>query len=300
MDPDIKIIFFVKKSQYLPNGKVVAILDQDFNRKSLPSNLENSIEETWNSRIDTNPKLYNGTKFRLHSVSEASDKTLTLNLGVTCYKEYLGTNWAPNSKLLHSFGKDVFKNEQACMSDPVGVGSFVITSDNHVILLRRSNDCAESPGLWDCPGGHAEPEELVGKKSFEEIDLSSMTGEAVVKEIFDSIIREIRDEVNIPEHCLSAPQLIGIALNTTSACRPSIEFIVQCSKSSTEVVSLYKEGSQSEAEESTNIMTLPLNDMVSLEESHREIWDNMAPAGKGCIVLYRLANGLYDISKLNQ
>ena len=46
----------------------------------------------------------------------------------------------------------------------------------------------------------------------------------VVREIFDSIRREIIDEVNIPAECLSSPQLLGVMRNVPSAGRPSAEF----------------------------------------------------------------------------
>ena len=68
---------------------------------------------------------------------------------------------------------------------------------------------------------------MVGKIPFEEINLSTMDPSAVVNEIFDSIIREIRDEVNLPESSLTDPQVIGTARNSTSGGRPSMEFFVR-------------------------------------------------------------------------
>ena len=44
------------------------------------------------------------------------------------------------------------------MSDALGVGAFVLTSDDYVTFIRRSERVGEAQGLWDIPGGHPEPE----------------------------------------------------------------------------------------------------------------------------------------------
>ena len=60
-----------------------------------------------------------------------------------------------------------------------------------------------------------------------EIDIGHISPNDVVEEIFNSTLREIVDEVNIPIETLSDPLLIGIARNTTSAGRPSSEYLVR-------------------------------------------------------------------------
>jgi len=42
-------------------------------------------------------------------------------------------------------------------------------------------------------------------------------------EIYDSVVREVVDEVNIPRSFLSEPEFIGVARNKTAAGRPSVE-----------------------------------------------------------------------------
>ncbi len=49
----------------------------------------------------------------------------------------------------------------------------------------------------------------------------------VVNEIFDSILKETVDEVNIPLSTLSEPIFIGITRNTTSSGRPSSYFFIE-------------------------------------------------------------------------
>ena len=44
------------------------------------------------------------------------------------------------------------------MSDALGVGAFLVSSDEQVVLMKRGEHLAEAPGLWDIPGGHPEPQ----------------------------------------------------------------------------------------------------------------------------------------------
>ncbi|XP_025105769.1 nucleoside diphosphate-linked moiety X motif 22-like isoform X2 [Pomacea canaliculata] len=135
-------------------------------------------------------------------------------------------------------------------------------------------------------------EELVGKIPVADVDYSQMTSQAVAHEIFDSILREIRDEVNISHTNLSPPLLMGIAQNTTSACRPSLEFLVGCSLSKDRVLALYRQGDHAEADESTNIMLVPLSQIITMETTNPTLWAQIAPSAKGCVILYKLCNGL--------
>ena len=61
----------------------------------------------------------------------------------------------------------------------------------------------------------------------EDIDVDSLCPNDVVKEIYGSVLREIQDEINIPQTALSEPELMGIARNETSGGRPSLEFLVR-------------------------------------------------------------------------
>lgn len=68
---------------------------------------------------------------------------------------------------------------------------------------------------------------MVGRISMEDIDVESLSNCDVIKEIYSSILREIQDEINIPQTVLSEPELMGIARNETSAGRPSLEFFIR-------------------------------------------------------------------------
>ena len=157
MDPDVEIMFVVGVGKLIAEQKTSVCVSRDFNRRTVPED-EASIEAIWANRLKDNPRLFNGTKFRVHSVSSDGSDRLTINLGLTDYREYLGTNWSPDVEALQTRGEREEGNPQAYLSDPMGVGAFVLTSDDHVIFLKRSPYCAEAPDMWDIPGGHAEPE----------------------------------------------------------------------------------------------------------------------------------------------
>ncbi|KAF6037588.1 NUDT22 [Bugula neritina] len=203
------------------------------------------------------------------------------DLGLTCYKDFLGTNFSPDADLLQEMGKNVAGNLQAFMADPLGVGCVLLTSDNQIVLLKRSGECAEAPLLYDVPGGHPEPGEISG----DALNASLFTPEAIVTEIFSSILREVRDEVNLPLHSLSSPLLLGVALNKHSHNRPSSEYLVRTELSGSEVTTLYNTGNQSEASESTQVHLVSHDQLMNMQQTN--FWQDLAPSAKGCFLLYQ-------------
>lgn len=153
--PTSSIIFTTKSKNQTSPSDVEVKLDPSYNRKRMES-LEHDIQDTWKRRLNELPSLFNGTKFRLHSVEENGDK-VTLNIGITCYRDFQGTNLSKDILLLQSQGLCDHDDSQAYMSDALGVGALVQTADNHMVLLFRSKNCGEDTELWDRPGGHAEP-----------------------------------------------------------------------------------------------------------------------------------------------
>lgn len=88
---------------------------------------------------------------------EESEPLLTLRLGLTCYKDYLGTNWSNRVSELCQLGETEFGDPWTFLAQPLGVGAVLCTRDHQVVLIRRSHRVAEAGGLLDIPGGHPEP-----------------------------------------------------------------------------------------------------------------------------------------------
>ncbi|KAG8180510.1 hypothetical protein JTE90_007465 [Oedothorax gibbosus] len=233
----------------------------EFCMKSHP--LHASIETEWKKKLKESINLFNASKFRLHRIIfqqayEDHSYPLKLYVGTTSYKDFIGTNCAPYAHKLVQDGLEK-SNSQLYLSDPIGVGGLLVTSDDQLVFIKRSEKCAEMPGLIDRPGGHPEPSEVqtVTGQSLKDVDPS-----AIVEEIFQSVLKEIRDEVNIPVHELSQPILLGVGYNPNTWKRPSMEFYVRCNLSSDQVAALYKEQTQAESDESTEILIVPVAEVL--------------------------------------
>ncbi|KAG8437965.1 hypothetical protein GDO86_008594 [Hymenochirus boettgeri] len=319
MDPEISILYCSPSPQGLPQCSVRAQLSPLYQRRQLPPPLEEQILLDWEERIRKQPWVFNGAKFRLHSVKsemngreggqnlEENNKEngkirlegtgkqirqeimmdkqggLTLHLALTSYRDFLGTNWSGDAKALQEKGGREHGDPEAYLAQPLGVGAALECKDKRFVLLRRSSRVGEAPGQLDIPGGHPEPKAVAPNVPEEELSLDVLKPELVIRELFSSILAEIRDEVNLPMWSLSEPLLLGIARNHTSAGRPSAEFYVRCSLSSEEVRERYLQGGP-EASESTDIIFIDRAEMLNLEKS--EMWKELCPSAKGCVKLY--------------
>ncbi|KAM8968620.1 uridine diphosphate glucose pyrophosphatase NUDT22 [Sarcophilus harrisii] len=285
MDPEISLLVQCPLGG-LAEERVRAELSPAYDRRPLPGG-EDSITDAWDARRRAQPWLFNAPKFRLHSAALGSPDPggplLTLRLGLTSYRDFLGTNWASSAGRLRCQGSADWGDAQAYLADPLGVGAMLGTSDGFLVFLRRSLRVAEAPGLIDVPGGHPEPQALFPGETPRHKDLPE---DLVVRELFSSILQEIRDEVNLPLSTLSRPLLLGIARNETSAGRASAEFYVSCSLTSEQVRTLYMTGGL-EAHESTGIIFMETQRVRGLQEES-EAWGELCPSAKGAILLYNL------------
>lgn len=130
-----------------------------FNAKSLPDNIQEKLDERWNELInDAKPGrlLYNETKFRLHSLETKTNEhdnstQIILNLGITDYKSFICTQ---QQKLPNDIRQYLTEDY---LAHPLGVGCLLITSDDYIVLIKRSSALLDFPDMYDIPGGHAEP-----------------------------------------------------------------------------------------------------------------------------------------------
>lgn len=274
------------------DSSVKISLSHDFDRRSCGEDFEDEIEKTWALRKQKNPFLFNGSKFRLHGVSLVESKPVTLFLGLTCYKDYICTNMNNNHwNFLSDYGNREYANERACYSDALGVGSIVETSDNKLVFIRRSNQVYEDPGHLDTPGGHAEPSDVIlqnGKSSKGNlVDLDEMDEKGVVRELFHCIVREVRDEVNIPEESLNWPLLLGIHRNHRTGNKPGVCFRIRCMLSGEEIKQLYSKGGP-EAYESSELLLVDIAEFQKGMSSSQvsNLFKDLTPGCKACLYFY--------------
>ncbi|XP_043374077.1 uridine diphosphate glucose pyrophosphatase NUDT22 isoform X2 [Dermochelys coriacea] len=253
MDPEFSIMLQCPSPKGLAETEVQAELSPAYNRRQLPGG-QAWIDALWEARCRHSPWLFNGSKFRLHS-AQLDGGSLTFRLGLTCYKDFLGTNRAGMARHLQQQGQQDFGDSQAYLAEPLGVGAMAVVGD-----VPEESICSEE-----------------------------LPRQMVVKEIFTSILREIRDEVNLPLPTLSQPVLLGIARNQTSAGRASAEFYVRCSLTSEQVKQRYEIGGP-EAQESTGIIFIKREDVLILEQTGG-MWRELCPSAKGAVRLYTLVQG---------
>ncbi|XP_026579841.1 uridine diphosphate glucose pyrophosphatase-like [Pseudonaja textilis] len=284
MDPDISLLFKCPALGGIPESHVRVELSPLYDRNSLPAD-QAQIDSVWAARCRQNPWLFDGAKFRLHSV-KLDGSILTFHLGLTSYKDFVGTNLAETARQLQEQGHKDFGNSQAYLADPLGVGAVLHTADDNLVFLRRSLCVGEAPGKIDVPGGHPEPQAVLGKDASvgSLIRHQDLPGDLVVGELFSSVLREIQDEMNLQPDTLSRPLLLGIVRNETTAGRCSAEFYVRCSLSSEEVKQRYALGGP-EAQESVGIIFVSREDVPSMEQKG-EWWNELCPSAKGAVKLY--------------
>ncbi|XP_030074325.1 uridine diphosphate glucose pyrophosphatase NUDT22 isoform X1 [Microcaecilia unicolor] len=284
MDPEISIMFQCPFQAGFTEDMVRVEISPRYNRCILPE-YEPQIAAIWENCCRNKPWLFNGSKFRVHSVAMERG-VLIFRFGLTCYRDFIGTNWSSQAAYLQQQGQADFEDSQAYLAEPLGVGAMLHTADDYFVFLRRSLHVGEAPGLIDIPGGHPEPKAVARGVPEELINLDDLPEDLVVKELFSSILVEIRDEVNLPLSTLSQPVLLGLARNTTSAGRASAEFYVRCSLIAEQVKQFYLTGGP-EAEESTSIVFMKRQELLKLEEN-RDVWKELCPSAKGGVKLFLL------------
>ncbi|XP_022730857.1 nudix hydrolase 9 isoform X1 [Durio zibethinus] len=199
-----KLLFSCPFGLSLPQLSVV--FDESYDRiPHSDMNLENSISEIWDQRVQKNESLFNGKKFRYGGYSQKSgdgsneESFVCLHLGLTDYRTFVGTNLNPLwEKFLVASEDDSTQCQHT--SSPVGNGAIVETSDKKILVLQRSNNVGEFPGHLVFPGGHPEPQEVgieTHKCSKDSKDYE-LVNKRVSEEMFDSIIREVVEEIGVP------------------------------------------------------------------------------------------------------
>jgi hypothetical protein len=207
----------------------------EYDQSPLTANEAQAINTLWTERLKRNAKLWNGLKFRLHSLT-AVDGFVELHLSLTDYKTFQGTNLNPKLLLaLQERGLTDHGSRRALLAQPLGCEVVVETADERIVLVHRSPIVGEYANCIDFPGGHPEPASLLlrpaaciataaklaAPASAKEITRAHITafvknnqttiGDALVHELFDSGRQEVTEELNIPNNLLSEVQCCSLS-----------------------------------------------------------------------------------------
>lgn len=211
------------------------------------------IEDEWGRRLreaeERGGVLFDGPLARLDGW-DLRGNYLHISLRRTSYKVFVGTN-------LRDPGLPANKR-----ADPVGNSVLIVTSDNKIILGRRSETVYGHPGWIHCLGGHIEPErDAVGMK----IDT------------FASMAAEIVEELDIEREDISEIICLGLIINKESK-QPEQIFYVGTGKSSEE---LKPRGS-----EHSGLVAVG-NDAASIDEFLRKEKGDVVPVAAGALRAYK-------------
>ncbi|KAK2974062.1 hypothetical protein RJ640_015394 [Escallonia rubra] len=184
------------------------------------------------------------------------------SLSFLLLRTFVGTNLSP---LWDKFLAQSQDDCQQCQhtSSPLGNAAVVETSDKRILVLQRSNMVGEFPDHFVFPGGHPEPEE-VGTLSHQydkDLTNSQLINRKVSQEMFDSIVREVVEEIGVPASSLCNPVFIGISRRMLNV-RPAAFFFIKCSLPSKEIQQLYS--SAQDGYESTQLYTVPVVSLCTL------------------------------------
>ncbi|XP_056175827.1 nudix hydrolase 9 isoform X2 [Syzygium oleosum] len=241
-----------------------------------PKNSEKCISVQWDEVQDSQ---YAG--FITHKEGSGSEKIswVSLHLGLTDYRTFVGTNLNP---LWERFLVPSKEDTICCQhtSSPLGNGAIVETLDKKILVLRRSNNVGEFPGHFVFPGGHPEPQEI-GIESHQpgnSLRESELLNKRVSEEMFDSIVREVIEEIGVPGSSLGNPLFIGISRREMNV-RPAAFYFMTCTLHSDEIQKCYS--SAQDGFESTQLYAVTLIDLENLTSK-------MPGCHQGGFALYKL------------
>ncbi|KAL6011200.1 Nudix hydrolase 9 [Asimina triloba] len=163
---------------------------------------------------------------------------------------------------------------------PLGNGAIVETADGKILLLQRSFNVGEFPGHFVFPGGHSEPEEIGISSHLVNGDMkdAGSLNNVVSQEMFDGIIREVVEEIGVPEQTLTQPIFIGVSRRKLNV-RPTAFFYLKCNLESKDIQVLYT--TAQDGYESTKLYTVSMDEL-------KEMGSKMPGCHRGGLTLYEM------------
>ena len=227
--------------------RVRVVFSRSFDRKQHAGD-EANIGAAWAAATAKNPRIFDGSKFRLHRATEAGgDGSVLLELGLTGYREYLGTNRLPAAERdrLEADGRAAHGDAAAHMSNALGCETMLLTADGQVVLLRRSTSVATHTGLYNGPSGHPEPSRAAGvvdatDAAADAAEADAARSAATLAELYDSVLQETHEETAVPREKLGAPALLGVMLD--AAGKPDLLFLTRTPLDAAGVRECYRQG----------------------------------------------------------
>ena len=236
----------------VPASHVSVSFGAQNDRLAYPGDVD-EIEAVWTRRLAaaqaSGGKLFDMSKFRLRRIHWADRRRehLCIELGLTSYREYIGTNQLPDDRraALEAAGTSACGDAAGHLSNALGCETMLVTSDGMAVLLRRSAKVAGGVGLYNGPSGHPEPSHANAEWAARASDASAAASHKVLcarvrDELFGSILQEVHEETNVPMSALSEPRIIGAM--SDSAHKPDLLFVTTTTLDAAGVRTAYAAG----------------------------------------------------------
>jgi hypothetical protein len=211
-----------------------------------------AIEGEWDKKTEeakeTGKILFDGDLARLMSF-QTKATNFFMSFQKTSYKAFVGTN-------LHD---PSLPNEKR--ADPMGNSALIITADRRIVLGRRSEEVFGHPGWLHCIGGNIDPK----------LDVK---GETV--DTFGSIIREVREEINIDTADIQWTVCLGIVRDKETM-KPEQLFYIRIKKRIGEV--------SLKGKEHTGLVTLD-NNQLAINEFLKSRGERIVPVARAALRVY--------------
>lgn len=218
-----------------------------------PNDMLKMINKYW----DSLPKksLFNNKLVRLNSWALTANRC-TLYIGATDYSTLLFSN-----KFSHEI---IVTWGEIYLSRALGVSAVIVSSDNKLLMIKRSKDVGEFPDYFDIVGGH--------------IDISEMGQEI---NVFHSMKTELIEELNLKEQEYTI-QLVGL-LETAFFKKPELVFYCQTSKAIRSIIQCAR--SAKDAYEYSELFWLE-NSAAAIKKFLKIQKDKCCPSAFGSLCLY--------------
>ncbi|MFQ5676915.1 MAG: NUDIX hydrolase [bacterium] len=231
-------------------------------RRDLPATLTNRIDAFWQKQIIAAQKdgfIFNGDLCRLN-FWHVQENRVVLGLGLTSYKELLHSNHCAD-ELETAFGNEF-------LARALGISVVLVSADDQIILIRRSDKVGEFPNRTDLIGGHIHPRE------------HAVSG---VPDPFLAIIDEITEELNLEIGSAERLDCIGL-IETTATRKPELVFELRSERQKSDIL---KTASRHRCPEIAEIFTV-VNEAHALRNFLTTRRDEMSPSAYGGLCLYSL------------
>ena len=235
---------------------------------TLPLALAARMDTFW-SQLQRNKvpgaSLFDGENCRLEQY-RLQDGILTLQLGKSYYRHTLYSN-EYHSDIVREWGEEY-------LAHTLGVSAVVLSSDNLLMIMKRSERVGEYPGYLDVFGGHINPH---------------TDRQYTIPSPFLAIQSELRLELGIPAGAIRTLYCCGLIKNKQNQ-KPELIFNALSALSSDTL--LQKARHAEEADEFSDILTIPdgrenLHNFMRLNEN------TLTPSAQGSIWLYGLSQNYW-------